>query len=168
MKTFKAIIHKFDKNGEKTGWNYIYVPIDISEALTPENKKSFRVKGTLDTFAIEGVALIPMGSGEFIIPINASMRKGTHKSTGATLTVCIERDTKEYELNSDFVLCLEDAPRAYEHFKSLPKSHQNYYSKWIESAKTETTKSKRITQALQALGMKLSYAEMMRMNKRIE
>ena len=165
MKTFKAVIHKFDKNGEKTGWCYIYVPIDISEALSPNNKKSFRVKGTLDKFDIEGVALIPIGSGEFIIPINASMRKGTHKFTGATLTVCIERDTKEYALNSDFILCLEDAPHAYEHFKSLPKSHQNYYSKWIESAKTETTKSKRITQALEALGMKLSYAEMIRMNK---
>ena len=165
MKTFKAIIHKFEKNGEKTGWSFIYIPIEISEALAPGNRKGFRVRGTLDKFPIEGVALIPVGDGEFIMPINATMRKGTHKATGSTLAIKIEVDPKEYELNSDFVMCLEDAPRAYDYFKSLTKSHQNYFSKWIDSAKTEITKSKRITQSIQALGMGLGYSEMMRMNK---
>ena len=165
MKTFKAVIHKFDKKGEKTGWNYIYIPVDISDALSPGNKKSFRVKGTLDKFIIEGVALLPMGDGEYIIPINADMRKGTRKTTGDILSVRIEFDPKEYVLSSDFIMCLEDEPRAYEHFQSLAKSHQNYFSKWIDSAKTETTKSRRITQAIQALSMQLSYSEMMRMNK---
>ncbi|WP_018344043.1 YdeI/OmpD-associated family protein [Cytophaga aurantiaca] len=165
MHTFKAIIEKFEKNGEKTGWSFIYIPIDISEAMQPSNRKGFRVKGTLDKFPIEGIALLPMGDGEFIMPINASMRKGTHKAMGGTLTVRIEFDPKEYELNSDFVLCLEDDPTAYEYYKSLTKSHQNYFSKWIDAAKTEVTKSKRITQSIQALGMGLGYSEMMRMNK---
>jgi hypothetical protein len=165
MHTFKAIINKFDTNGEKTGWSFIYIPIDISEAMEPGNRKGFRVKGTLDKFPIEGVSLIPIGGGEFIMPINGAMRKGTHKAQGSTLTVRIEVDTKEYELNSDFILCLEDEPRAFEYYKSLTKSHQNYFSKWIDSAKTETTKSKRITQSIQALGMGLSYQEMIRMNR---
>jgi hypothetical protein len=165
MHTFKAIIQKFEKNGEKTGWSFIYIPIDISEAMHPGNRKGFRVKGTLDKFHIEGVALIPMGDGEFIMPINDAMRKGTHKAMGSTLTIRIEVDLKEYELNSDFMLCLEDEPRALEHYKSLAKSHQNYFSKWIDSAKTQATKSKRITQSIRALGMGLSYSEMIRMNK---
>ena len=98
------------------------------------------------------------------MPVNAAMRKGTHKATGSTLTVKIDVDTKAYELNSDFVMCLEDAPRAYDYFNSLTKSHQNYFSKWIDSAKTEETKSKRITQSIQALSMSLGYSEMIRMN----
>jgi len=166
MLEFKAVIQKFEKNGEKTGWSFIYIPTDVSEALEPGNRKGFRVKGTLDKFPIEGVALIPMGGGEFIMPINGAMRKGTHKAMGGTLTVRIKVDTKAYELNSDFVLCLEDEPRALEFYKSLTKSHQNYFSKWIDSAKTEPTKSKRITQAIQALGMGLGYPEMIRMNKK--
>jgi hypothetical protein len=165
MFTFKAVIHKYEKNAEKTGWSFIYIPIDVSEALEPGNKKGFRVKGALDNFPIEGVSLIPVGGGEFIMPINATMRKGTHKATGSTLTVRIEIDPKEYILNSDFILCLEDAPRAYTYFKSLTRSHQNYFSKWIDAAKTELTKSKRITQSIQALSMELGYSEMMRMNK---
>jgi len=167
MHIFKAVIQKFEKNGEKTGWSFIHIPMDVSEAMEPSNRKSFRVKGKLDAFPIEGVALIPMGSGEFIMPINAAMRKGTHKTMGSTLVVSIEVDTKEYELNSDFIVCLKDAPHAYEYYKSLTKSHQNYFSKWIDSAKTETTKSKRITQAIQALNMGLGYPEMIRMNKKI-
>ena len=135
--------------------------------MEPGNRKGFRVKGTLDKFAIEGVALIPMGGGEFIMPINAALRKGTQKSMGSTLVVSIEIDPKKYELNSDFVICLEDDPRAYEYYKSLTNSHQNYFSKWIDSAKTETTKSKRITQSILALGMRLGYPEMIRMNKKI-
>ena len=166
MLEFKAVIQKFEKNGEKTGWSFIYIPTDVSEALEPGNRKGFRVKGTLDKFPIEGVALIPMGGGEFIMPINGAMRKGTHKAMGGTLTVRIKVDTKAYELNSDFVLCLEDEPRALEFYKSLTKSHQNYFSKWIDSAKTEPTKSKRITQAIQALGMGLGYPEMIRINKK--
>jgi hypothetical protein len=168
MQVFKAIIKKFDKKGEKTSWNYIEIPADISEALIPGNKKSFRVKGLLDKFAIEGIALLPMGGGEFIMAINAEMRKGTHKATGGTLSVRIEVDKKEYELSADFMLCLEDEPRAYKHFKTLPKSHQNYFSKWIDAAKTDVTKSKRIAQSVQALSMGLRYSEMIRMNKRTE
>ncbi len=168
MFTFKAIIHKYEKNGEKTGWSFISIPMDVSEAMQPGNRKGFRVKGTLDKYAIEGVALIPVGNGAFIMPINAAMRKGTHTATGSTLTVRIEIDVKEYELNSDFIMCLEDAPRASDYFKSLTKSHQNYFSKWIDSAKTEETKSKRITKSIQALTMGLGYSEMMRMNRKNE
>lgn len=166
MFTFKAVIHKYEKNGEKTGWSFIYIPTDVSEAMEPGNRKGFRVKGLLDSFPIEGVSLIPVGGGEFIMPINAAMRKGTHKTTGGILTVCIEIDLKIYALNGDFVMCLEDAPMAYDFFKSLTKSHQNYFSKWIDAAKTAETTSKRITQSIQALSMRLGYSEMMRMNKK--
>ena len=165
MHTFKALIEKFEKKGEKTGWQFIYIPIDITDAVSPTSKKSFRVKGLLDKFKIEGVSLIPMGDGIFIMPINDSIRKGTGKSLGATLSISITIDTKPYELSTDFVMCLEDAPRAYSFFNTLTQSHQNYFSKWIDSAKTEATKSKRITQAIHSLEMGLGYPEMVRMNK---
>jgi len=34
----------------------------------PNNKKSFKVKGTLDSHTIKQTALIPMGDGSFILP----------------------------------------------------------------------------------------------------
>lgn len=160
--SFTTKILRFEKQGEKTGWTYIEVPADIAEQLIPGNKKSFRVKGKLDTHAISGVSLLPMGGGSFIMPINASMRKGTGKKHGAMLQVKLEVDEKPYELNKEFLECLADEPRAQEHFETFSRSVKNYYSKWIDSAKTEQTKTKRIALAITALSRKMHYSEMIR------
>ncbi len=75
MIEFKVVIEKFSKQGEKTGWTYIEVSAEIAQKLKPGNKKTFRVKGYLDDFYFEGIALLPMGGGNFIMPLNASHRK---------------------------------------------------------------------------------------------
>lgn len=165
MIAFTALLKKFDKKGEKTGWTYIEIPEDVSEELNPGTKKSFRVKGTLDAYAFEGAALIPMGEGAFILAINQRIRKGIHKTMGSTVKVSITIDTKHQALSSDFTSCLEDDPKALKFFDTLLKSHQRYFSNWIESAKTDTTKSKRIAQAIEALSMGLGYNEMIRMQQ---
>ena len=161
-----ATIHKFEKQGEKTGWSYIEIPADLAQKLSPGNKKSFRVKGQLDQFRISGVSLIPMGDGNFIMPINASMRKGTGKKGGAMLKVQLEVDKKAYQLNKDFLACLADEPKALNAFNEMPKSFQNYYSKWIDAAKTEPTKTKRIAAAVSSLAAGLNFSEMMRSLKK--
>ncbi len=79
MISYKTIILTFDKQGEKTGWTYIQVPADIAQQLKPDTKKSFRVKGKLDNYKIKAVALLPMGEGNFIMPINGAMRKAIGK-----------------------------------------------------------------------------------------
>ncbi len=162
MIQFTATIHKFDKQGEKTGWTYIEIPADLAQKLKPGNKKIFRVKGKLDNFQITGVSLLPMGGGSFIIPINAAMRKGTGKKRGAMLKVQLEEDKKPYVLNAEFLECLQDEPKAFENFNAMPKSFQNYYSKWIESAKTEPTKTKRIAVAVSTLAKGMNFSEMIR------
>ena len=162
MVQLNVTIHRFEKQGEKTGWTYIEIPGDIAQKLKPGNKKSFRVKGKLDNFKIAGVSLLPMGGGSFIMPINAAMRKGTGKRHGAMLKVQLEEDKKPYQVNADFLECLEDEPRALEAFNSMPKSFQNYYSKWIESAKTELTKTKRIAHAVSTLAKGMNFSEMIR------
>lgn len=159
---FTVTIHKFDKQGEKTGWTYFEVPADIAQQLKPGNKKEFKVKGKLDNYAINRVSLLPMGGGRFIMPLNAAMRKATGKKAGAMLKVQLEADDSEFVFNSDFMDCLADDPVAKQFFQSLPGSHQRYFSKWIDSAKTEPTRTKRIAMAINALAKKWGYAEMIR------
>ena len=163
---FTATMHKFGQQGEKTGWTYIEIPAAIAQKLNPGNKKSFRVKGNLDAYKISGVALIPMGGGAFIIAVNASMRKGIGKRHGAMVEVRIQVDKKEFEFNKDFMICLEDEPAAKLFFTTLSGSHQRYFSKWIDSAKTQPTREKRITKAVNALARKWSYPEMLRASNR--
>ncbi|MBP6687980.1 MAG: YdeI/OmpD-associated family protein, partial [Lacibacter sp.] len=58
--------------------------------------------------------------------------------------------------------CLNDEPTALQYFNSLAGGHQRYFSKWIDSAKTEPTKAKRIAMAVNALARKMGYTEMLR------
>ncbi len=166
MIEFTAILKQFAEQGEKTGWTYVEVPADIAQKLKPGTKKSFRVKGKLDNYKISAVALLPMGGGLFIIAVNAAMRKGIGKRKGAMIKLRLEEDNKAFEFNKDFVACLEDEPAAKEFFKTLPGSHQRYFSKWIDSAKTEPTKTKRIAWAINALSKKQGYGEMLRSHQK--
>ncbi len=166
MISFTATILKFDKQGEKTGWTYITIPAKYAEQLQPGSKKSFRVKGRLDEYPINGVALIPMGGGDFIMALNAYLRKAIGKKKGAILKVQLAVDEIPYQINTLFVECMEDEPGAMTYFKSLPLAHQHYFSKWIESAKTEPTRVKRIAQAVSALGRKMGFPEMLRAQKK--
>ena len=166
MVHFTTIIKQFDKQGEKTGWTYIDVPSEIAEKLMPGNRKGFRVKGKLDDFPIKGIALIPMGGGHFILTLNADLRKGIRKKKGAMLKVKLQADPEGYKLNEDFMACLSDEPSAKKFFATLSGSHRNYFSKWIDAAKTEPTKTKRIAMAVNALSKKWGYPEMIRNSKK--
>jgi hypothetical protein len=166
MVTFTTSLLQFEKQGEKTGWTYIEIPADIAQQIKPNNKKSFRVKGKLDSFSIRSVALLPMGGGNFIMPVNATMRKGIGKRKGAMVKVQLQEDKAEIPLNAALLECLHDDPDAKATFNKLAKGHQQYFSKWIESAKTEATKTKRLTQAINALAKGWGYPEMLRAAKK--
>lgn len=165
MIKFTAILKKFADQGEKTGWTYFEIPAELAEKLNPGVKKSYRVKGKLDEHAIKQVALVPMGEGNFIIAVNAAMRKGIGKRQGAPVKVQLEMDAAEWKMNGDFLACLEDEPRAMSFFKSLAPGHQRYFSNWIDSAKTEETRAKRIAATLNAMLKSMKYSEMIRAMK---
>lgn len=166
MVKFTTTILKFNTQGEKTGWTYIEIPADIAQQLKPGNKKSFRVKGKLDKYAIQGIALMPMGGGAFIMSMNADIRKGTGKRAGATLLVQLTEDKNPQPVNSpELMECLADEPEALEFFNTLTQGHRNYFMKWIESAKTAPTKAKRIAMTINALSRGWGYPQMIRANQ---
>lgn len=165
MVCFTTIIKKFTDKGEKTGWTYIDIHADIAQQLIPFNKKGFRVKGKLDEYFFEGISLLPMGGGDFIMPINAVIRKHIRKRKGDILKVQLEIDNKPVLPPAELIECLKDEPAAFNHFYKLPKSHQNYFTRWIESAKTIQTKSKRIALSVNALSACKSFSEMFRVMK---
>jgi Domain of unknown function (DUF1905)/Bacteriocin-protection, YdeI or OmpD-Associated len=163
--SFTTIILKYGSNGDKTGWTYIQIPPDIIEQVKPGNKKEFKVKGKLDKHTIKRQSIMPMGGGSFMLPLNAGLRKAIGKKQGALLAVELAEDKSEFVFNADFIDCLADEPAGKKFFESLTGSHQRYFSKWIDSAKTEPTKVKRIAMAVNALSRKMGYPEMIREGK---
>ena len=156
---FTATIKRFQQHGEKTGWTYIEIPAVLAEKLMPGNKKGFRVKGYLDDYAFSGISLLPMGGGDFILTLNGTVRKKIRKTKGDKVNVKMEVDPKPLLPSSELMECLQDEPEALTRFKSLPRSHQNYFTNWINSAKTEPTKAKRIAASLNALANGFGFVE---------
>jgi len=166
MIEFNTIILQFAEQGEKTGWSYIAITADMAQQLKPGNKRPFRVRGMLDGSAINGIALMPMGDGSFVMPLKAEIRKRIHKNAGAMLHVCIEEDTEyKVEVPDDLQECFDFEPEAQDFFYSLPKSHRDYFIKWIDGAKTNETRAKRIINTVNAMLRKWRYNDMMRAMK---
>ena len=166
MVQLATMMKRFDRQGEKTGWTYIEIPADLAQKLKPGNRKEFKVKGKIDKHPINRVSLLPMGGGAFIMPVNGDMRKAIGKRHGAMVKVELTEDKSEFVFNKDLMQCLHDEPKAWDFFKALPGSHQRYFSKWIDSAKTEETKANRIARAVNALAKQLGYPEMLRASKK--
>jgi uncharacterized protein YdeI (YjbR/CyaY-like superfamily) len=78
------------------------------------------------------------------------------------LRVQLETDKSALAINPELLECLQDEPLAMENFKKMPGSHQHYYSKWIESAKTDVTRAKRIAMTVTAMLRGMDYGEMLR------
>jgi hypothetical protein len=163
MIDFRAIILQFEKQGEKTGWSYIEVPADLAQQIKPGNKKSFRVRGMLDGLAVSGLALMPMGQGNFIMALKADIRKKLRKSAGALLQAKLEEDIDfKMDMPDDLREFFEFEPEALEYFNSLAGSHRLYFLKWINDAKTAETRSKRVVNTANAMLRKWDYMRMIR------
>lgn len=166
MITFESEIERFSKMGEKTGWTFVAIPKDIANQIKPDCRKSFRVKGFLDELPVAGLSFIPMGEGDFILALNSGIRKQLKKEEGAKLNLQLEEDkTFKIEMPEDLELCLLEERHFLENFLNLPKSHQNYYINWLNTAKTETTRIKRLAQIVIAIDKQQNFSEMMRSNK---
>jgi hypothetical protein len=168
MVEFTATIRKFASNGEKTGWTYFDIPEAIAAQLKPGVRKAYRVKGKMDSYQFEDLALSPMGEGNFILTVNQKARKEIRKVVGDTIRVQLEVDERPMQLPPELVACLADEPEAAEYFYSLPPGHQRYFINWLNEAKTDTTKTKRLALAIDACYRKWDFGQMIRSQKKVE
>jgi hypothetical protein len=159
---FTAVIQKFAAKGEKTGWTYVLIPTDIITKLKLKDKKGFRIKGLIDDIKIEKLSTYPIGQGEFIIAINAELRKKLGKKEGALVKVNFARDVSKPLQSEELMKCLKNDEVAMKQFKSLLLSHQNYFHRYVETAKMSDTKAGRIVHVINAMYKKQDFGQMIR------
>ncbi|MFC5283511.1 YdeI/OmpD-associated family protein [Pedobacter alpinus] len=166
MMQLNLMIEQFDQKGEKTGWTYLALVADVAHELKPDCKVGFRVKGKIDAVEFSGIALCPMSEGDFILPLKKEIQQKIGKRKGAIVSLTIEEDKDfKYEIPDDLENWLHDVEGTINQFYSMAKSHQNYFIRWINEAKTEVTRVKRLTQTVDAMAKKMDYGEMIRYHK---
>lgn len=161
---YKAKIEKMSKPGEKYSWSFVTIPYKVAQQLST-SKRAFYVRGSIDGFGFENKALLPFGQGNFLFAVDKAMRTSIGKMQGDTVILVLQLDTIAYKFNDDLMLCLADDIDAHQFFNALAPSHQRYFSKWIDAAKTTETQAKRIAICIEALSNKMGYSEMLRAQK---
>jgi hypothetical protein len=166
MVSFTAEIEKTHKSGEKYGWTYILIPVEMAQQINPCVKTGYRVKGKIGNHECKQTVIMPVGEGRFMLALNAKMRKDIKEKVGDEVMVALELDTEEPPFSEDFLEALTYDTAAENFFNTLTKGNKRYFSNWIESAKTFETKSKRIFMSVEACAKGMNFGEMIRFHKK--
>ncbi len=168
MVDFEAEILRAEMQGAAmAGWAYVDVPRAIAERIKPGYKQVYRVRGELDGQPFNGMALMPKGAGDYFLAINGAMRRVLKKGVGDRLALRLEVDVDfAIEMPEDLEICLlDDEADLLGRFLALAKSHRNYFIKYINEAKTESTRTKRIAMTVEAMALELDFGAMIRLDK---
>lgn len=131
----------------KGGWTYAAFP-DI-----PKSKDAafglVKVKGTIDSYEIKGVTLMPgLGSGVLILPIRAEIRKKIGKEEGDNVHIILYPDNDPFIIRDDFKQCLLEHDGAFEAFIKYKQWEQKMCINWIYAAKRPETIEERIKKTI--------------------
>lgn len=162
MPSFSSTILKYASKGEKTGWTYIVIPPDILKTLKLKDKKGFRIRGAIDSVKFEKLSTYPVGEGEMIIAINGDLRKKLGKNEGAMVSIKFEVDKSKALYSQELMDCLKEDKPALKQFQALLLSHQNYFHRYVATAKGADTRAGRILNTINAMHKKQNFGEMIR------
>jgi hypothetical protein len=142
--TFLAVIQSEDRGGA-----YVEIPFDVEQAF---GKKRVKVKAVIDGEPYRG-SLVRMGGPCHILGVLKEIRQKIGKGPGEEVQITIEEDTEPrmVEVPGDLKEVLESNPAAWAFFQGLSYTHQREYVKWIEEAKREGTRQKRVARAVEML-----------------
>jgi Bacteriocin-protection, YdeI or OmpD-Associated/Domain of unknown function (DUF1905) len=120
-------------------------------AAVGEGAKRFPVLATVNGYSWR-TTVTRMG-GEFMLGLNREVRGGAGVEAGDDVEVTLELDAapREVDVPEPLSRALESDPQAAKAFESLSFTHRKEYARWIQEAKREETRDRRITQALEML-----------------
>ena len=141
---FTALIEDAGKGGA-----YITIPFDVEQVF---GKKRVMVKALLGGEPYKG-SLVRVGGTDHILGVRKDIREKIGKTIGDEIEVVLEEDTEPrlVTIPQDLKRALENEPAAQANFAKLSYTHQKEYVQWIESAKREQTRQKRIEETIQGL-----------------
>ena len=127
----------------------IQVADEVVAALGPSRRPAVRV--TVNGYTYR-TSVASMG-GAFMFSVSADVRKNAGVAAGDEVDVEIELDTepREVKVPADFQAALGRDPEAGRFFDTLSYSHRSAYVLWIESAKKDETRQRRIPEAIRML-----------------
>ncbi len=124
---------------------------DEQVAAVGEGAKRFPVVATVNGYNWR--TTISRMRGEFLLGLNRAVRQEAGVEAGDTVEVELELDTapREVEVPEALANALAEDSGASAAFERLTYTHRKEYARWIDEAKRDETRQRRVTQALERL-----------------
>ncbi|MES2765068.1 MAG: YdeI/OmpD-associated family protein [Bacteroidota bacterium] len=142
---FDAMIFKA---GDNNGCG-VKMPFTVQEMFGVNGQ--VKVVGTFDGEPFR-TSIAPYSTGNFIV-IKKDVRAKIGKEAGDTVRIVMELDTapRIVDVPEDFKTVLKEFPAEEEFFKKISFTHQKEYVNWINDAKKQETRERRILKAVEMM-----------------
>jgi hypothetical protein len=142
--SFKAVIQNAGGGGA-----FVEVPFDVEKAF---GAKKPTVRASIEGVPYRGV-LTRMGGPNHILIILKGIREQIGKTFGDEIKVSVEADDEERVITvpTELKRAFRSEKEAKAAFEKLSYTHKREYVMWIEEAKKEETRQRRIAKAIEML-----------------
>jgi Bacteriocin-protection, YdeI or OmpD-Associated/Domain of unknown function (DUF1905) len=116
-----------------------------------EGAKRFPVVATVNDYSWR--TTVTRMRGEFLVGLSRAVREAAGVQAGDTATLKLELDTEPREVQVPAALgdALDADPAARAAFDALAFTHRKEYARWIDEAKRDETRERRVAKALAML-----------------
>ncbi len=124
---------------------------DATVATVGEGAKRFPVRATVNGYTWR--SRVTRMRGEFLLGLNREVREAAGVQAGDVVEVQLELDEapREVAVPPALAEAFESDPAARTIFNELAYTHRKEFARWIEEAKREETRQRRVAQALEML-----------------
>ncbi len=124
-------------------------PVDVPEFFG--TRARVPVRGTINGFPFRS-SLMPMG-GCHMMPVNKTLRDGAGAKPGDTVEIVMERDEEARTVETPPLLkkAFTKNKTAKANWEKLAYTHKKEIAVWIEGAKQEETRARRLSKVMQVL-----------------
>ena len=147
--TISAMNHRFETvlEAEDSGV-FFEVPLDVRATF---GKARAPVRGTINGQPFRST--VAVYGGRSYLPVNRVLREAAGVAAGDTVVIELEADDQPRTVEPPPALAaaLAADPEARAAFDGLFFTHQREYAEWVAEAKRETTRRRRVSQAVQML-----------------
>jgi len=142
--TFTAMIQNAGGGGA-----FVEVPLDVEKEF---GSKRPQVKATIGGVPYRGI-LTRMGGDHHLLIILKEIREKIGKTFGDEVKISVEPDTEPrvIEVPVELKKVFKTEKEAKALFDKLSYTHQREYVMWINEAKREETRARRVAQAIEML-----------------
>jgi len=135
------------------GGAYVFFPFDTQQEFGTKSK--IPIQALIAGISYTG-SLIPYGMPQHMLHISKAIRQQSGKDIGDTIQVELWKDEQMRVLEvPELIQSLIEQEGLLPFFDSLSYTHRKEYIRWITEAKTEATRSKRLTKALEMLKQRI-------------